>query len=227
MIKNIADSSLAIAKIAGKGILKYIVFIGFSLLVFSVAVFMIGNTEGGSGISAAGHTGIFGAILGVLYLFVLDFWPMLLCTTSLVLFPFLYFTLINKGIIHTSLFQLWKKNLEGWFISKISNYSTKYLSGENTVSKINDIASVKLKLASDIKNDKTNSRWQRKILAFILKKIKLDDFDTNNTDEKISDFIVNKAVTYISDLGEPSNKPIYITFGVHLILIVFAIVFNN
>lgn len=226
MIKNIANSSIAIAKVASKGLLKHIFFIGFSLLMFIVGIILLGTTDG-SGLTAAGHTGIFGAIVGVFYLFVLDFWPMLLCVTSLIVFPFLYFTLINKGIIHAALFQLWKKNLESWFVDKITVYTTKYLSGANTVSKINDQANLKLKLISDIKDDKTNSSWQRRILSFMLKKIKLDDFDASKHDASISKLIVAKATGYVSEMGKPSNKPVWLLFGGQIVIVIFAIMFNN
>lgn len=226
MLKNIANTSIALAKVGSLGILKHVLFIGFSLLIFIIAIFMIGSTDA-AGLPASGHTGGFGAVIGILYLFVADFWPMLLCTASLIVFPFLYFTLINKSIIHAALFQLWKKNLEGWFLTKIKGYSEKYFSGGNKLSNINDKATLKLKLISDVKNDKTNSRWQRKILSFLLKKIKLDDFDTNNPDIKLSDFLLLKATSFVENLGKPSNKPLLITFGIHVILIILAILLNN
>ncbi|QWX84149.1 hypothetical protein H0I23_00430 [Cellulophaga sp. HaHaR_3_176] len=227
MIKNIAESSIAIGKEAGKGILKHILFIGFSLILFIIAIIMVGVTEGGAGVPASGHTGGAGAAIGLLSLFVIDFWPMLLCITSLLLFPFLYFSIINKSIVHASLFKLWKKNLEGWFITKIKEYSAKYFSGENKASIINDKATLKIKLIQDIQNDKTNSRWQRKIFSFILKKVKLDDFDATQPDAKLSDFIVEKAINFVSDLGEPSSKPLFIVFGSQIVVLILAIVFNN
>jgi len=225
MLNNIANTSLALAKVAGKGVLKHVFFIGFSLCLFIFGLFLF-NSSGEGGTSASGHTGIFGAIIGVFYLFTVDFWPMLLCTTSLLLFPFLYFTLINKGIIHGALFQLWKKNLEGWFITKITNYTDKYLSGNNRISNINDKATLKLRLIKDIKNDKENSRWQRRILSFILKKVQLDEFDTNNPDAKISDFLVMKATEFVSDLGEPSNTPLYLTFLIQIAVLILVMIFK-
>ncbi len=226
MIKNITNSAIAIAKVASKGIFKHIIFIGFSLIIFIIAAILVGTTEG-PGLSASGHAGILGAIFGIFFLFSIDFWPMLLCVTSLVLFPFLYFTVINKGIIHAVLFQLWKQNLKQWFMNKISGYTNKYFSGENNISKINDLATVKVKLISDIKNDKTNSLWQRKILSFILKKVKLDEFEANKPENKISDFLVLKATNFVEDLGKPSSKPLFIVFGAHVVLIVFAFMFNK
>jgi hypothetical protein len=227
MIKNITESSKAIAKEVGKGIFKHIVFISFSLIIFVVAIILVGTTENGAGISASGHAGSAGGILGLFYLFVVDFWPMLLCVTSLLLFPLLYFTLINKGIVQASLFKLWKQNLEAWFITQINSCTSKYFSGGNKASTLNDLATLKIKLIQDIKSDVSNSKWQSKIFSFILKKVKLADFDTSQPDSKLSDFIVNKAIEYVSSLGEPNNKPIFIVFTIQVTLLILAVIFNN
>ncbi len=69
----------------------------------------------------------------------------------------MYFTLINKGIIHASIRKLWKENLETWFTTKIKNYTSKYFSVGNKASTLNELATLKIKLIHDIKNDESNS----------------------------------------------------------------------
>lgn len=227
-MKKIKNSSVEVGKIAGKGFLKSILFTGICLLLFVIGLFLsMTGGESSSGTTAAGHTGLPGLFVAVFYFLINDFWPTLLCIVSLLVFPFVYNILIKKGVLRQSLYQLWKTNLEAWFVSKINALTEKFFSGNNKASLLDDKATLKLRYIKDIKEDKNTSRLHRKIFAFILKKIKLDDFDATQPDAKLSQFIVNKATHYVSEIGAPDKKPLYIALGIHLTFLILALIFNK
>ena len=221
----------SIAKITGKSAFKWLVIfvpaLFFSVFCFVTAIFLLSNNTGG-GFSGAGHAGWLGAVLGVFILFGKDFWVMLLATLSLLAFPAIYFTVANKLAIQSAISSIWENKLQGWFSDKVATYSDKITNDHSSkLSKINDYASVKMQLVNSVKQDGTTNKWQKRILKFILKKIHLDDIDFSDKDLKLSNVIAVKMNQVLSELAKPSNKLFYIVFGVHVLLLILAFVFDQ
>ncbi|MBL3658881.1 hypothetical protein [Fulvivirga sediminis] len=227
MKKIILDISKILAKSFFKWLSTIAIGLGLSLMAFTIGTILVINAAGdGPGYPGAAHTGGLGAIMGVIILFSTDFWAMLLATLSLLVFPFLYLNIANKAALHGAVYLLWKNNMETWITEKFTFYVKKIVSKENSIAKnIDDKATVKARLINSIRSDQSTSKWQKKVLTYVLKKIKLEDIDTLADDEKVSDFITKKILDFVSDIGAPSNKFLIITLLIHLLLIPIALIF--
>ncbi|UII28966.1 hypothetical protein LVD15_11215 [Fulvivirga maritima] len=172
MKKIITDVSKVLAKSFFKWFTTLALGLGLSFITLIIAVILIYFTEQhSSGISASAHTGIMGAIMGLIYLFASDFWATLLATLSLIVFPFLYLNIANKAALHGALYLLWKNNMEGWITEKFTFYTRRLVNKENSVAqKIDNKATVKARLINSIRSDQSTSKWQKKVLTYVLKK---------------------------------------------------------
>ncbi|WBX72671.1 hypothetical protein PG913_07045 [Tenacibaculum pacificus] len=218
-----------IAKVGSKSIIKWIIIYALgtivSILLFFISLFLLGESSI-SGNSGTAHSGA-GAIAGVITLFTVDFWPMLLATLSLLVFPIIYFIIANKLSIETALSTIWKNNLQSWFSDKITTYVSEKIESTSTINQLDDYVTLKLNLLNDIKKDTETSKWQKRILSFIMKKVTLDKVDFSNKDTKLSTILAKKVNDVITDFTESSNKLFYIALCVHFFFLILAIIFNN
>ncbi|QFR39562.1 hypothetical protein A9Q91_05060 [Candidatus Gracilibacteria bacterium 28_42_T64] len=196
-------------------------------LLFSIFTLIMGLIllDGQGGFSGAGHAGIIGAVLGVMVLFIQDFFATSLILLSMILFPPLYFMIANKITIKYIISYIFKHNFKDDFIEKLLSFVNKSISKRtDKLDKVNDFANVKLDLLKSIKTDTSTSKLEKRVLLFLLKKSKLED-TTMTKDTKISDMIVEKANQTIKEITKSNNNAFYITFSIHLTLLILAIIF--
>lgn len=222
MIKSITKVTAAAAF---KWVKTLVPGVLFSIICLIISIILISNNSG-SGMSAAGHTGIAGALLAIPVLFTIDFWVMLLMICSLLAFP-LYFVLANKLALQTAISSVWKHNLQDWFVDKITRYLDKTVSKSEKLNKINDYATAKLQLADAVRKDSDTSKWQKKILSYILKKIRLDDIDFSDENISLSNIIAGKINDLFSGFVETSNRPFYLALLGQLLLLILAFMFDQ
>lgn len=223
------DSLVEYGKIVAKSAFKWLV-IFFSGLLFSAVGTVIGfvllNSSDGGGVPAAGHAGVFGAAVGLWYLLLNDFWPTLLIISSLLIFPVLYFILANKSTIQYVIYQVASNKLAGFISDRVEIYAKRIEDKpESKLKNISDFANVKLQLVNSNKQDKAESKWQRRAVAFILNRIDLSADDISS-DTKLSKLMASKTHEFIDDFTQPSSALAWLIFGAHFLLIICAILFS-
>lgn len=223
------SSLTVIAKVGSKSIIKWITIYALGTIVsislFFISLFLLRESSI-SGNSGAAHSGA-GAIAGILMLFTVDFWPMLLATVSLLVFPIIYFIIANKLSIQTALSTIWKNNLQNWFSDKIRIYVDKKIENTTIINQLDDYVSLKLNLLNDIKKDTETSRWQKRILSFIMENLTLDIVDFSDKEIKLSAILAKKVDDIITDFTQANNQLFYIALCIHFFFLILAIIFNN
>ncbi|MFD2907646.1 hypothetical protein ACFSX9_02755 [Flavobacterium ardleyense] len=79
----------------------------------------------------------------------------------------------------------------------------------------------KLRIIQEIKNDKSENKWIRKIVVFGMKKIQLDDIDFNQDNQNFYDIIKFKTIQGLKSITKPSRKPIWLTVAAQWIILLF------
>ena len=86
---------------------------------------------------------------------------------------------------------------------------------------------VKVKLLDTINNDSQTPKLQKRIIKFVLKKIKMDNVDLKNPDTNLSAILSLKIRQFIEGFAEPDLKLVWILVGIDIVLIILAFVFNQ
>ncbi len=73
------------------------------------------------------------------------------------------------------------------------------------------------------KEDKNTSKLQRKIINFGFKKIKLDEFDFQDENLNLADFLTNKFNNLVAETAKPSLKLLWIVIIAQIALLIASI----
>ena len=210
------------------------VFIALYLLYNGDSIVNGSDLLSGSGrIAAHGGAGggkfaaIILAVQEFIRLSIMDPYPMLLAITSSSVMLYVYFAVASKYSLSAAFSDIWNSNLSSWFSDKLTSYINKLSVKSKTVSKVDNKATEKLRLMQSIKNDKSTSKWQKRLLRFVLKKIKLNDTTFSDSETKFSEVLQEKIKIAAEELARPSKKLIYLAYGVHILIFILAIVFDN
>ncbi|KAJ1499945.1 hypothetical protein HMI54_011241 [Coelomomyces lativittatus] len=215
-------------KIIGKSTLKFVmvVALGIALCLLSIIVSYYSlshQPDAGSTMGHVGHTG--SALAMMLAWFSLDFWSAILFFSSLLIFPFLYFVLANQAAVQTAIYQIWSNKLSDWVAPKVDQYLQKLEAKQpNWMKHTSDKALVKLKLLEANKTDNQTPQLQKKVISFLLKKVKLDDVDFQKDSITITSILSEKLVETLNEFAAPSNTFLWIVFGAHLLLFLIPLI---
>ena len=217
-------------KISAKSLFAWlkVAFIGAIIMIVDIiiAVILFGDNPGG-GFPAAAHGGILGAIVGFFVLFTVEFWTALLLTVG-ILAPILFIILANKNAIATAIYNVWKFKLADFVEPKIDFYIDKILQKQpDFLRNITDWSVVKVKLLDTINNDSETPKLQKRIIKFVLKKIKMDDVNFKDPNTNLNSILSLKIKQFIAGFTEPDLKLVWIIVAIDIVLIILAFVFNN
>lgn len=142
----------------------------------------------------------------------------LICISS----PILLFTLKNKYILSKLANKVIADKSESFIIPFLDKILLKYQSHQPVVLKnTGDYSLNKLKIIQEIKNDKSENKWIRKIIIFGMKKISLDDVDFSHENQNFYDIIKSKTLQSLQNSTAPSRKPIWIIIGMQWLIVLF------
>ncbi len=79
----------------------------------------------------------------------------------------------------------------------------------------------KLKLIDELKRNKIESPWVRRIVVFGLSKVKFDSLDLENNDS-FYEIVRSKFVTALETLTESNNRPFWISFLAQWLILFFV-----
>lgn len=217
--KILARSSFKFFLLLISGSVLSLMAVILALLLFA------GNSSSDAG--HMGHTGSgLGAVLSMFVMFTIDFWASVLLFSSLLLFPVLYFMVAQKTAIHTALHLLCKEGLTDWVGPKIEAY---LLSLENRQTGLlkttSDWSLLRLKLLEESRNDPQAPKMQKKVLRYLLKKVRLDDVALDRDNLSFSGILTAKLYLIIEDTTQPSYSLFLLLVGAHLALVATAIIF--
>lgn len=218
------------AKISGKASLAWIkvMLIGAVIMIVDlvIAIILLGDNTGG-GFPASAHAGILGAVMGFILLFVVEFWTALLLTVG-ILAPVLFIVLANKNAIASAVYNVWKYKIADFIEPKIDLYIDKILQKQpDFLKNITDWSVVKVKLLDTINNDSQTPKLQKRIIKFVLKKIKMDDVNFKDPNTNLNSILSLKIKQFIAGFAEPDLKLVWIIVGIDIVLIILAFVFNH
>lgn len=218
------------AKISGKATLAWIkvVLIGAVIMIVNlvIAIMLLGDNSGG-GFPASAHAGILGAVMGFILLFVIKFWTALLLTVG-ILAPVLFIILANKNAIASAVYNVWKYKIADFIEPKIDFYIDKIIQKQpDFLKNITDWSVVKVKLLDTINNDSQTPKLQKRIIKFVLKKIKMDDVNFKDPNTNLNSILSLKIKQFVAGFAEPDLKLVWILVGIDIFLIILAFVFNH
>lgn len=218
------------AKISGKASLAWIkvALIGAIIMIVDlvIAITLLGDNSGG-GFPASGHAGILGAVMGFIFLFMVEFWTALLLLVG-ILAPVLFIILANKNAIASAVYNVWKYKIADFIEPKIDHYIDKILQKQpDFLRNITDWSVVKVKLLDSINNDSQTPKLQKRIIKFILKKIKMDDVNFKDPNTNLNSILSLKIKQFIEGFTEPDLTLVWIITGIDVVLIVLAFFFNH
>lgn len=217
-------------KIATKSFLGWIKIMaggGIVSILGLITGIVLWSNNTGAGFAGA-RAGIAGALLGVLFLFVQEFWTALLFWGSLAAL-FYYTTLASKYGIQKAIYLTWEYKLGDIFTSRMEQYLDRIFGKKQQEKYVvpQDVTQVKKAIAKEVKQDPANSSLQKRIFQYLLKRIRLNDINFTDPELNIQATIVRKIRELISDRIEPSMQPFWIVCGIQVIVLVLAIVYDH
>jgi hypothetical protein len=136
--------------------------------------------------------------------------------------PFLFFMLGNKYIISKIANKLItdksEKLINPLMDRILMNFQKKQ---SEIVRNSGDFAMAQLKLVQEVRNDKSENRWLKKVLVFGLKKINLDDVDFNSENLSFPQIIKAKTIQSLQDISAPNRNLILIPIACQWIILLF------
>lgn len=187
-------------------------------IVIIIALIFLGNDID------AGHSGHVSAIPFLVMVFLNKPLSSILFVLILVS-PILIFMLGNKYIISKLINRVIKDKSEAYIQPFIDKSVTKFQEKQpNVIRKGADASVVKLKLINQVRGESEN-KWLKRIIAFGLKKIKLNDVDFSDENVSFPTIVKSKVLIALHGITEPSRKSIFIVLGLQwlfLLVIIFA-----
>jgi hypothetical protein len=204
-----------VTKLASESIISFIkinLFGLFSTVLFGIVGFILIST-----LTDSGQTGHVGAIPYLVLIFKSRPISSIIFYLLLIASPILFFILGNKYITSKLTNKLLKDNSESYIYPIIDAILAKLkvsLEKGNTT----DITD---KLIQQLKNEGGN-KWINRIIAFGLKKAKLDDIDFNKENQSVDEIIKFKIVQTLESVPEPSRKNISLLLIIQWVFILIV-----
>lgn len=170
----------------------------------------------------AGHSGHASAIPFLILTFFARPVGSILWYLTCICSPFLFFALGNKYIISKLSHKLITDKSESLINPLLERIFQKFQAKQPEILKnTGDFSLNKLKIIQEIKNDKAENKWIRKIIVFGMEKIKLDDVDFNKENQNFYDIIKEKTIQSLKNISEPSRTLIWATIAIQWAILIF------
>ncbi len=204
-------------KISGKTALKwiYIFALGNIVTLITFLLALYNNV----GLAGGGHGSVVGLFVGLLTTNIFAF----LLVFGAPVFIALYFIIANKVSIQNAIYLLWKGKAGDYISSKVKSLAKNLTEKKEWRKELTDKAVLKAKMLQLTKEDKNTSKLQRKIINFGFKKIKLDEFDFQDENLNLADFLTNKFNNLVAETAKPSLKLLWIVIIAQIALLIASI----
>ncbi|WP_300675580.1 hypothetical protein [Soonwooa sp.] len=207
-----------IAKISSIGVFNFLkvnTLGAFSTIISCIiGFFMIGSSID------AGHTGHAGVVPFLVITFITRPISSVLWLVSAFVSPYLFFALANKYALMKVANRFVKDHSDEYIKQVLDKIINMVLADNSFASKGADYAMLKLKMLDQLKQEQEN-KWLKRIIAFGIKKINLDDIDFQDKTLTPKVVISNKILAAIENFTDASLKPTWILIGIQWLLLVF------
>lgn len=207
-----------IAKISSIGVFNFLkvnILGGISTAVSGLLGFFII----GSSIDA-GHTGHAGVAPFLVIAFLTKPISSILWLISAFVSPYLFFVLGNKYALMKVANRFIKDHSDNYIQQIVDKILNIVIPDNSFMSNGADYAMLKLKMLDRLKQEPEN-KWMKRIIAFGIKKISLDDVDFQDKSLTPKMVISNKILSAIDDFSDASLKPTWILIAIQWLLLVF------
>lgn len=75
---------------------------------------------------------------------------------------------------------------------------------------IGDYSVNKIRMIQSVQEDQNENKWLRRIIAFAMKRVKLDDVDFKNKNQDFYEIFKTKTIQNLKEISEPSKMSIWI-----------------
>lgn len=194
---------------------------------FCIALWLYGNNSGAG--SAGSRAGGAGAVLGILYLFIEEFWTALLLFGSLICL-FLFMPFASKYALQKALYLTWQRGLGSFFVERLNAYLDRIGPGGSNpkVPQGQEKGpAIKKQLIDEAGKDPGTNKIQKRIFRYLLRKVQLDDIDFSAPVAAIRAALVQKMKDRIGEKIAPSLTPFWMLTGTIVLMIVLALVFDH
>jgi hypothetical protein len=210
------DNLILVSKIAGKSFLKWllIVVLGtfISVLFFLILLFQNFSLAGG------GH----GNALAFIINFFFNNLPGFILFVGAPIFLFLYFMIANKISIQEFIHQIYKNKAGDVLESKVTNIVDKVTDKNDWLKTISNETLLRAKLLETNRLSEDSSKVKKKAIAYLFKKISLNDIDFTNKDLKLSNVISSRLNNFILEKSKPSFLLFWILVVLQIVLFIWA-----
>ena len=170
----------------------------------------------------AGHSAHVSAIPFLLMMFFTYSVGSILWYLTCLVSPYLFFVFGNQYIIKKIISKIVTDKSESLIHPFFDLFLTKFKDKQpNVLRNSGDFTLNKLKIIQEIKNDKSENKWLKKILVFGMKKIQLDDVDFSKENLNFYEIIKTKTIQSLQSVSEPSKNAIWISVGIQWVILLF------
>jgi hypothetical protein len=181
----------------------------YALGVFStVLVLVIGSIIllGSLYLNTAPHAGV---VPYMVFIFTIRPLASILLLLLLFLSPVLFFVFGKKYVISKAINQIVQEKSDTWILPLLAQSIEAFqIKHPAFFQSVDTFVVHKLRFIQNIKNDTSQHIWKRKTLAYLLKKIRLDDVDVRHESSTVGDVITTKVKGYLETIAPPSRKSI-------------------
>ncbi len=158
--------------------------------------------------------------------FVYNFWHrpigtflwLLTCLTSTVTF----FIVGNNYIISKVTHQILTDKSESLVYPFLDKIFLRFKNNSPHVFKnIGDYSVDKIRVIQSVQEDQNENKWLRRIIAFAMKRVKLDDVDFKNKNQDFYEIFKAKTIQNLKEISEPSKTPIWIILAIQWLILIF------
>ena len=197
--------------------LKINILAAFSTIIVSIIGFILLTKN-----IDAGHSGHVSAIPFLVQTFLARPIGSILWYLVCLVSPFLFSALGNKYILQKLAYKIITDKSENVINPLLDRILQKFKIKQPEVLKnTGDFSLNKLKLVQEIKNDKSENKWLRKIITFGIKKINLDDVDFHQENLNFFDIIKIKTLQSLQNISKPSRKIIWLVITIQWLILIF------
>lgn len=207
-----------IAKVSSIGLINFLKVNVLGLISTAVSG-VIGFFVISSSIDA-GHTGHAGVTPFLVVAFITKPISSVLWLASAFVSPYLFFVLGNKYALMKVANRFIKDHSDSYIRQVIDKILNMVLPDNSFMSKGADFAMLKLKMLDRLKQEPEN-KWMKRIIAFGIKKISLDDVDFQDKSLTPKIVISNKILAAIDEFSDASLKPTWILIAIQWLLLLF------
>lgn len=226
------NNILLFGKIAGKsflGWLKIIMTGGLvSIICLITGIVLWGNNEGAG--FAGSKAGFIGALIGVLMLFVIEFWTALLFFGTIVCMC-LYIPMASRYGIKKAIYLTWRDKLGDILVTRADQYLARIMERKGFSAKQaitpEDATLLKKEMMAEAKKDPETNKIQKNILQYLLKRINMHDINFSAPPAEIRTAILRKFKEMISEKIQPSMQAVWIMVAAQVIVLIIAVICDH